>query len=117
LLCKKIIVAISKEVKTGCSLVESSNEGYGSKRAVLLMMMMTKVHLMYEPEYVTPCVANLTEENSCGSMFEFRTGVWFPTATVLLHVDPIIKDGSRKYGTLEDKDHVSGLRISGLWRK
>jgi hypothetical protein len=36
LLCeKKIIVAKSKEVKTGSNLSESSKEGYGSKTAVL----------------------------------------------------------------------------------
>jgi hypothetical protein len=29
LLCKQIIVAKSKEVKTGCSLAEPSKEGYG----------------------------------------------------------------------------------------
>jgi hypothetical protein len=40
LLCKQIIVAESKEVKTGCCLVRSSKEGYGSTRAVLPMMMM-----------------------------------------------------------------------------
>jgi hypothetical protein len=28
---KQIIVAKSKEVKTGCNLAESSKEGYGSK--------------------------------------------------------------------------------------
>jgi hypothetical protein len=32
LLCKNNIVAKSKEVKTGCSLAESSKESYGSKR-------------------------------------------------------------------------------------
>jgi hypothetical protein len=35
-----ITVAKSKEVKIGCNLTESSKEGYGSKRAVLPMMMM-----------------------------------------------------------------------------
>jgi hypothetical protein len=39
LLCKDITVAKSQKVKTGCSLAESSVEGYGSKRAVLPMMM------------------------------------------------------------------------------
>jgi hypothetical protein len=43
LLCKNIIVAKSKEVKTGWSnsryLAEFSKEGYGSKRAVLPMKM------------------------------------------------------------------------------
>jgi hypothetical protein len=38
LLIKKIIVTNSKEVKTGCNLAESSKEGYGSKRAVLPMI-------------------------------------------------------------------------------
>jgi hypothetical protein len=33
LLCKKSIVAKSKELKTGCNLAESSKDGYGSKRA------------------------------------------------------------------------------------
>jgi hypothetical protein len=40
LLCKKITVAKSKEVKTRCNLAESSKEGYGSKRAVLLLLLM-----------------------------------------------------------------------------
>jgi hypothetical protein len=35
----KIIVAKSKEVKTGCNLEEPPKEGYGSKRAVLPIMM------------------------------------------------------------------------------
>jgi hypothetical protein len=33
------MVEKSKEMKTGCNLVESSKQGYGSKRAVLPMMM------------------------------------------------------------------------------
>jgi hypothetical protein len=40
-LSENIIVAKSREVKTGSNLVESSKEGYGSKGAVLPMMMMT----------------------------------------------------------------------------
>jgi hypothetical protein len=40
LLRKKIIVAKFKEVTTGCNLTEFSKKGYGSKRAVLPMMMM-----------------------------------------------------------------------------
>jgi hypothetical protein len=43
LLCKKIIVAKSKKVKTGCNLAESSKEGYGSKRAVLAMVMVIRI--------------------------------------------------------------------------
>jgi hypothetical protein len=39
LLCKKINVAKSREVKTGRNLAGSSKEGCGSKRAVLPMMM------------------------------------------------------------------------------
>jgi hypothetical protein len=44
LLCDKITVAKSKEVKTGFNLAETSKEGYGSRRAVLpMMMLMIKV--------------------------------------------------------------------------
>jgi hypothetical protein len=44
LLCIKIIVMKSKEVKTGCNLSEICTEGYGSKRAALpVVMMMIKV--------------------------------------------------------------------------
>jgi hypothetical protein len=46
-LCRKIIIAKSEVVKTGCIVVESSKEGYGLKRAVLpLMMMMMAVVVM-----------------------------------------------------------------------
>jgi hypothetical protein len=39
-----IYVTKCKEVKTRCNLAESSKEGYGSRRAVLpMMMMMMKV--------------------------------------------------------------------------
>jgi hypothetical protein len=41
MLYKKITVAKSKEVKTGCILAESFKEGCGSKRAVLPMMYTT----------------------------------------------------------------------------
>jgi hypothetical protein len=40
LLCKRIIVAKSKEMKTGCNLAESPKGDYGSARAVLPMMVM-----------------------------------------------------------------------------
>jgi hypothetical protein len=43
LLCKKITVVQSKEVKTRCNLAESFMEDYGSKCALLTMMMMTKM--------------------------------------------------------------------------
>jgi hypothetical protein len=39
LLCKKIIVAKFKEVKTAYNQAESSKESYGSEGAVLPMMM------------------------------------------------------------------------------
>jgi hypothetical protein len=48
LLCKQIIVAKSKEVKTGWSktnVAESSKEGYGSKRAVLPMISLAHIKL------------------------------------------------------------------------
>jgi hypothetical protein len=41
--CKEIIVAKFKEVKTGCNLAKSSKEGYGSKRAVLPIMMIKRI--------------------------------------------------------------------------
>jgi hypothetical protein len=34
-----------KEVKAGCNLAESYNEGYGSKRAVLPMMIKIKEYI------------------------------------------------------------------------
>jgi hypothetical protein len=37
LLCKKIVMKF-KEAKTGCKLAESSKKGFGSKRAVLSMI-------------------------------------------------------------------------------
>jgi hypothetical protein len=43
LLCESIIVAKSEEVKTGSNREESCKEGYGSKRAVLPMMMMMNI--------------------------------------------------------------------------
>jgi hypothetical protein len=42
LLCKKIIVAKSKQVKTGSNPVESPKEGYGSKRVALPMLLMIR---------------------------------------------------------------------------
>jgi hypothetical protein len=39
-LCKKIIVAKSIDVKTGSNVAESSREGHGSSMAVLTMMTM-----------------------------------------------------------------------------
>jgi hypothetical protein len=55
----KIIVTKSKEVKTGCNLAESSKKGYGSKRAVLpvMMMMMTNTFSLgtdFHKECFTP---------------------------------------------------------------
>jgi hypothetical protein len=44
--CKKFIVAKSKEVKTGSNLAESYKEGYGSKRAVLPVVMVVVVVMM-----------------------------------------------------------------------
>jgi hypothetical protein len=38
MLFKIITIVKSEEVKTGCNLAASSKEGYGSKRAVLPMM-------------------------------------------------------------------------------
>jgi hypothetical protein len=46
LLCKRIIVARFKQMKTGCNLAEFSKEGYGSKGAVLPLMMMMMMMMM-----------------------------------------------------------------------
>jgi membrane protein CcdC involved in cytochrome C biogenesis len=43
--CKKIVMK-SKEVKTVCSLTESSKEGYCLKKAILPMMMMAMLRLL-----------------------------------------------------------------------
>jgi hypothetical protein len=55
LLCKKNIVAKSKAVKTGCNQPESFKKCYGTKRAVLpvmmimiMMMIMKTMALNYE---------------------------------------------------------------------
>jgi hypothetical protein len=45
LLCKRITVVKSRDVKTGSNLAELSKEGYGSKRAVLPMMMMMMMRM------------------------------------------------------------------------
>jgi hypothetical protein len=47
LFCKTVIVAKSKEVKTGCNLTEISREGYDSKEAILPMMMMMMMIMIY----------------------------------------------------------------------
>jgi hypothetical protein len=46
LLCKRIIVAKSKEVKTGSYLSESFKKGYGSNSAVLPMMLLLTMMMM-----------------------------------------------------------------------
>jgi hypothetical protein len=53
LLCKNLIVAKSKEVKTGCNLTKSSVEGYGSKGAVLSMMMMMMMMMIMMIGYMS----------------------------------------------------------------
>jgi hypothetical protein len=48
LFCKQIIVTKSKDVKTGCSMSESSKEGYGSNGGFLpLMMMMMMMMILF----------------------------------------------------------------------
>jgi hypothetical protein len=55
LLCTRIIVAKSEEVKTECKLAGSSKEGYGSQWAVLPMMIM----MIYRRLWLTMgCFAN-----------------------------------------------------------
>jgi hypothetical protein len=50
-LYKKIIVAKSKEVKTGSNLAESSKESYDSRRAVLPVMMMMMMMMIYKTQF------------------------------------------------------------------
>jgi hypothetical protein len=40
-----------------------------------LLANMNKIHLFYEPRYVTTFVGNLTEETPCVSMYECRNYV------------------------------------------
>jgi hypothetical protein len=54
LLCENITDAKSKEVKIGCSLTESSEEGYGSRRTVLQMMMMIQINSLSENIFFRP---------------------------------------------------------------
>jgi hypothetical protein len=48
LLCKKITVAKSKELKTGRNLAEPSKECYGPKRSVLPVMMMNSAYTYFK---------------------------------------------------------------------
>jgi hypothetical protein len=48
LLCKNITVCKIQRVKTGCSLAESSEEGYGSKRTVLQITKMIQINSLSE---------------------------------------------------------------------
>jgi hypothetical protein len=50
LLCKKMIVVKSKEVKTRSNLAESSKESCGSKRAVLLLLLL--MMMMYYDSFM-----------------------------------------------------------------
>jgi hypothetical protein len=48
----------------------------GSTRYNILLLAIecSRLHALYEPRYVIPCVGNITEGESCGSVFEFSTG-------------------------------------------
>jgi hypothetical protein len=63
LLCKKYILVKSKEVKTGCNLAESCNEGYGSKGAVLPVMMIM-MNIVSGPNGGTIKVATPSSESN-----------------------------------------------------
>jgi hypothetical protein len=61
-------------VKTGCNLAESSKEGYGSKRAVLPMMMIHPNMIFYDQKYnadysIVDFYFNLTEFHDGFSCF------------------------------------------------
>jgi hypothetical protein len=68
LLCKNIIVAQSKEVKTGSNLAESSKEGYGSERTdlpLMMMMMMTNRNALYSGDAICGHIFWLLSSNVC----------------------------------------------------
>jgi hypothetical protein len=67
LFCKKIILAQSKEVKTGCSLVESSKEGCGSKGCFS-----NDDDEFISPSHLSLMMTTLSE-----------TSVFFPSSTLL----------------------------------
>jgi hypothetical protein len=59
---KRIIVANSKEMKTGCNLAECSDEGYGSKWAVLPMMTTQRISDLFKNVNFSLCnVLNFTK--------------------------------------------------------
>jgi hypothetical protein len=51
-LCKRNIVAKSKEAKTGCNLVESSKKGYGSNMGYLPMMTISAIYLWLSIKFI-----------------------------------------------------------------
>jgi hypothetical protein len=52
-------------------LIAYTGRNYGS-----FSVECSKVHPLFEPAHVIPCVGNLTEEKYCVVMFEFHTGLW-----------------------------------------
>jgi hypothetical protein len=65
LLCKKIIVSKSKEVKPGCNQAESSNEDCGPKMAVLpiIMIMMMILFFYFSFQYSSNISDRATSNN------------------------------------------------------
>jgi hypothetical protein len=60
---------------------------YWSKWEPVIKVDPSKVHLLYEPRFITPCVANITERKSFVSIFEFPTRVWIQYKG---KVDPVL---------------------------
>jgi hypothetical protein len=88
LLCERITLAKSKDVKTGCTLADSSKEGYGSKRAVLpvMMMMIGRKHPISPSTYFIPeIIQHLCIKFGIGSLeaSEFNVDIYRTSRTQL----------------------------------
>jgi hypothetical protein len=67
MLCLKKNIVKSTDVKIRCNTAESSNEGYGSKTAVLLLMMMmiTNNAIKFIVICTLPTLGHMVKESLC----------------------------------------------------
>jgi hypothetical protein len=77
LLCKRITVAKSKEVKTGYRRAESSKEGCGSKRTGLPMMMVVMMMMILLEMKNTFWMMLLSTQQNCLLLTTITAGVDF----------------------------------------
>jgi hypothetical protein len=93
LLCKQIIVAKSKEVKTGCNLAESSRQGYGSKSAGLPMMMMIFERMCYH--YYKSLTGITTERKGTVECFDMSAGMQLTVMVRCAQVNVVTRTNCR----------------------